>query len=95
MLVGLRVKQNFSMAMTPDEISLKYQALDCASLVPQYVFVCFASPMTNLFTYSNLVLVNFLLFKWAFFPSSPSFVPVNRVEMGSNLISDVVQVNWI
>lgn len=51
--------------------------------------------MENLFTYSNLVLVNFLLFKCAFLPSSLSFVSVNRVEMGSNLISDVVQVNWI
>lgn len=51
--------------------------------------------MENLFTYSNLVLVNFLLFKCTFLPSPLSFVSVNRVEMGSNLISDVVQVNWI
>lgn len=50
--------------------------------------VYFTLQREKLFTYFNLVLVNFLLFKCTFLPCPVSFVSVNRVEMGSNLISD-------
>lgn len=42
----------------------------------------------KLFTYFKLASVNFLSFKYTFLSCPVSFGFVNRVEMGSNLISD-------
>lgn len=75
---------------TPENIT-GLPANKCSTLVRYYnvaVSIFFTLEKGKLFTYFKLTSVNFLSFKCIFLPCPVSFVFVNRVEMGGNLISD-------
>ncbi len=80
----------FSVHDTPENIT-RLPANKRSTLVGEYIVavsIYFTLERGKLFTSFKLTSVNFLSFKCICLPCPVSFVFVNRVEMGGNLISD-------